>query len=83
MIVNRDCETGVTYDERDAIVDFMTLNWLAVKTRFDVPNGYTRVARAGRYEFYANIYETRRETPRYCVVNPHYCVNASRTNKEV
>lgn len=76
MIVNLDYETGVKYNESDAIVEFMAVNWLAVKSRFDVPNGYTRVARAGRYDFYANVYETRRETPRYCVINPQ-------TNKEV
>lgn len=75
MIVNRDYETGVRYNKNDAIVEFLTLNWLTVKTRFDVPNGYTRVARAGRYDFYANIYDTH-ERPRYCVIN-------SRTNKEV
>lgn len=75
MIVNLDYETGVKYNESDAIVEFMTVNWLAVKSRFDVPNNYTRVARAGRYDFYANIYDTH-ERPRYCVINPQ-------TNKEV
>lgn len=69
MIVNRNYETGVKYNESDAIVEFMTVNWLAVKSRFDVPNGYTRVARAGRYDFYANIYDIH-ERPRYCVINP-------------
>lgn len=75
MIVNRDYEIGVRYNKNDAIVEFLTLNWLIVKTRFDVPNGYTRVARAGRYDFYANIYDTH-ECPRYCVIY-------SKTNKEV
>lgn len=70
MIVNCNYETDVKHDERDAIAHFLTLNWLVVKSRFDVPNGFTRVARAGRYDFYANVYETRRETPRYCVINP-------------
>lgn len=76
MIVNRDFEAGVRYNKDDAVVEFMTLNWLVVVDRFSVPNGYTRVARAGRYDFYANVYETRHETPRYCVINPT-------TNKEV
>lgn len=75
MIVNCNYENCVTYDERDAIANFLTLNWIVVKSRFDVPNGYTRVARAGRYDFYANIYDTH-ERPRYCVINPQ-------TNKEV
>lgn len=75
MIVNCDYETGVRYNKNDAIVEFMAVNWLVVADRFSVPNGYTRVARAGRYDFYANIYDTH-ERPRYCVINPQ-------TNKEV
>lgn len=69
MIVNRNYEVGVRYNKNDAIVEFMAVNWLVVADRFSVPNGYTRVARAGRYDFYANIYDTH-ERPRYCVINP-------------
>lgn len=75
MIVNRDFEADIRYDKDDAIVEFMAVNWIVVPDRFSVPNGYTRVARAGRYNFYANIYDAH-ERPRYCVINPNH-------NKEV
>ena len=75
MIVNRECEIGVKYNKYDAIVEFMDVNWSVVPDRYSVPNGYTRVARAGRYDFYADtFYEYER--PRYCVINPQ-------TNEEV
>jgi len=69
MLINTDNESGVFYDALRVQVDFMNQVWYEIPAERFVPENFHKVARCGRYSFYANPHPNAHDDRRYCVVD--------------
>lgn len=69
MLINTDNESGVFYDALRVQVDFMDQVWYEIPAERFVPENFHKVARCGRYSFYANPDPNAHDDRRYFVVD--------------
>lgn len=69
MLINTDSDSGVFYDALRVQAVFMDQVWYEVPAERFLPDNFSKVARCGRYSFYANTDPNAHDVRRYCVVD--------------
>ena len=69
MLIDTDSEHYIIYDARECLVFYNGLSWVEVPSERYMSDKSTKIARCGRYSFYANIDPNDLDNSRYCVVD--------------
>lgn len=69
MLINTDNDSGVFYDAMRVQAHFMDQVWYEVPAERFLPDKFTKIARCGRYSFYADPDPNDHDNRRYCVVD--------------
>lgn len=68
MLIDTDSDRDVFYDAMNVQAFFMDKVWVEISAQF-VPERFHKVARCGRYSFYADPDPNDHDSRRYCVVD--------------
>lgn len=69
MLIDTDNENGVFYDAIRVQAIFMNQVWYEIPAERFVPENLHKIARCGRYSFYADTDPNNHDDRRYCVVD--------------
>lgn len=69
MLIDTDSDRGVFYDAMRVQAVYMDQVWYEVPAERFLPDNFSKVARCGRYSFYANTDPNAHDVRRYCVVD--------------
>lgn len=69
MIIDTHNESGVFYDAMRVQALFMDQVWYEVPAERFLPDKFTKIARCGRYSFYADPDPNDHDDRRYCIVD--------------
>ena len=69
MLIDTDNESGVFYDALMVQSVFMDQVWYEIPAERFIPDNFRKIARCGRYSFYADPDPTDHDDRRYFVVD--------------
>ena len=69
MIIDTDSEREVLYDQFRMQMRFMDKVWNEIPEERFIPKNFDKIARCGRYTFYADPDPNHHDDRRYCVVD--------------